>query len=136
MSSKHFGLSPPDTYFNFWVDYGAFAKLFLGAHEEAVAWHRRAIEINPNYLVAHVYLAAALAELGRLDEARAAARAGLAIDPKFTLRRFRAGAATENPVFLKQREQIIEGSARPGFPRNGAAAAAIVTASSDICTRD
>jgi hypothetical protein len=74
------------------------------------------IEINPNRLIPHVYLAAALAELGRLDEARGAARAGLAIDPKFTLRRFRAGAATDNPVYLKRREQIIEGMRKAGIP--------------------
>ena len=36
-----------------------------------------------------LYLAAALARLGELDEARAAVQAGLALDPSFTIRRFR-----------------------------------------------
>jgi tetratricopeptide (TPR) repeat protein len=111
-------LSPRDTYSYKWVGFRAVAKLFLGAHEEAVAWYRRSIEINSNYLIAHVYLAAALAELGRLDEARAAARVGLAIDPKFTLRRFRAFAYNDNPVFLQRREQIIEGMRRAGIPED------------------
>jgi TolB-like protein/class 3 adenylate cyclase len=110
--------SPRDTYSYKWVGFRAVAKLFLGAHEEAVAWYRRSIEINPNYLISHIYLAAALAELGRLDDARAAARVGLAIDPKFTLQRFRAGAATDNPVFLQRREQIIEGLRRAGIPED------------------
>jgi TolB-like protein/class 3 adenylate cyclase/Flp pilus assembly protein TadD len=109
-------LSPRDTYSHHWVAFRALAKHFLGAHEEAVAWYRRAIEINPNRHLSHVYLAAALAELGRLDEARAAARAGLAIEPKFTLRRLRAGAQTDNPVFLKRREQIIEAMRKVGIP--------------------
>jgi tetratricopeptide (TPR) repeat protein len=109
-------LSPRDTYSHHWVGFGALAKQFLGAHEEAVAWYRKSIEMNPNRLVSHVYLAAALAELGRLDEAQAAARAGLAIEPKFTLRRVRAGAASDNPVYLKRREQIIEGMRKAGIP--------------------
>ena len=37
----------------------------------------------------HFDLAAALARLGKLDEARAAVNAGLALDPRFTIRRFR-----------------------------------------------
>jgi tetratricopeptide (TPR) repeat protein len=109
-------LSPRDTNSYAWVGFRALAKLFLGALEEAVAWYHRSIEINPNYHISHVYLAAGLAELGRLDEARAAARAGLAIEPKFTLRRFRDGAATENPVFLKRREHVIEGMRKAGIP--------------------
>ena len=66
------------------------AKLQLGADAEAVAWLRRSIEANRNFPLAHFYLAAALALLGALDEARAAAKAGLALDPSFTIRRFRA----------------------------------------------
>jgi hypothetical protein len=44
----------------------------------------------------HFYLAAALAHLGRRDEARAAVQAGLALLPAFTIARVRAGAA---PIF-------------------------------------
>ena len=65
------------------------AKLQLGADAEAVVWLRRSIEANRNYPVAHFHLAAALALLGSLDEARAAAQAGLALNPSFTIRRFR-----------------------------------------------
>jgi TolB-like protein/class 3 adenylate cyclase len=109
-------LSPRDNFSYLWVGYVALAKLFLEAREEAVTWYRRAIEMNPNRFIAHVYLAAALAELGRLDEARAAAKAGLAIEPKFTLRRLRAGAQTDNPVFLKRREQIIDAMRNAEIP--------------------
>jgi TolB-like protein len=109
-------LSPRDTFAYDWVGFIALAKLFLGAHEDAVAWYRRSLELNPTRLVSHVYLAAAEAELGRLDEARAAARAGLALDPNFTLRRFRAGAQSDNPVFLRRREQIIESMRQAGIP--------------------
>jgi tetratricopeptide (TPR) repeat protein len=82
--------------------------MFFGTDEEAVAWYHRAIQLDRNYWTAHFNLAATLAELGRLEEARAEGQAGLALEPKVTLRRYRAGAATDNPVFLKQRERIIE----------------------------
>ena len=57
------------------------AKLHLGSWEQAVAWFRRAIEANRNYPHAYFSLAAALAQLGRLDEARSAVKAGLALNP-------------------------------------------------------
>ena len=50
---------------------------------EAVAWFRRWIEANRNYPNSDFYLAAALAQLGRLDEARSAVKAGLALNPTF-----------------------------------------------------
>ncbi len=52
---------------------------------------------------------ACLVHLGRLDEARREVNAGLAVDPKFTIARFRAGAQSDNAVYLAQRERIIEG---------------------------
>jgi hypothetical protein len=38
--------------------------------------------------------------LGHLDEARAAARAGLALQPDFTLRRYGMNAQGDNPAYL------------------------------------
>jgi tetratricopeptide (TPR) repeat protein len=57
------------------------AKLQLSADVEAVDWLQRSIETNRTYPLTHFVLAAALALLGSLDEARAAAKAGLALDP-------------------------------------------------------
>ena len=50
-----------------------------------------------------VYLAATLVELGQLGEARAEVKAALALDPNFTLRRYRDAAQSDNPVCLKGR---------------------------------
>ena len=83
---------------------------------EAVIWSRRSIEANPNWPLSHLFLAAALALLGSLDEARAAARVGLAFDPGFTIRRFRDGASSDNPVFLARRERFYEGLRMAGVP--------------------
>ena len=51
-----------------------------------------------------------------LDEARAAAQAGLALDPSFTLRRFRANATSDNPAYLAGRERFYEGMRMAGVP--------------------
>jgi tetratricopeptide (TPR) repeat protein len=109
-------LSPRDIFAFRWLAFVGAAKLMLGADAEAVAWLRRSIEANRNLPMAHFYLAAGLALLGSLDEARAAAQAGLALNPNFTLRRFRAGAASSNPTFLAGRERIFEGMGLAGVP--------------------
>jgi hypothetical protein len=61
-------------------------------------------------------LAAALAHLDQLDEARSAVQAGLALNPTFTISRLRAAASSGNPTFLAQRERIYEGMRKAGVP--------------------
>ncbi len=102
-------LSPRDTTTFVWLAVAGNAKLHLGRDEEAVAWLRRSIDANRNYPLAHFRLAAALAQLGRLDEARIAAQAGFALDPNFTLRRIRVVGLSDNPTYLAQRERVLAG---------------------------
>jgi tetratricopeptide (TPR) repeat protein len=78
-------LSPRDTLAYIWMDIAGLAKLHLGSYEQAVAWWRRSNEANRNYPPAYFQLAAALAHLGRLDEARSAVKAGLALNPTYTI---------------------------------------------------
>jgi TolB-like protein/class 3 adenylate cyclase len=109
-------LSPRDVAVYLWRTFNGSVKVFLARHEEAVGELRRAIEANRNFAVAHLYLAVALAELGRLDEARLEAREGLAIDPTFTLRRYRSDAPSDNPIFMSRRRQIYEIMRSIGIP--------------------
>ena len=87
-------------------------------YAEAVVWLRRGLDANPNHSVGHFELAAALARLGELDEARAAVQAGLSLDPTFTIRRY--GDATKersnHPTFLAWRDRHIEGMRLAGVP--------------------
>ena len=92
------------------------AKLQLSADAEAVDWLRRSIEANRNYPITHFLLAAALALLGSLDEARAAAKAGLALDPNFTIRHYRNGAPSDHPTYLASRERVHQGMRLAGVP--------------------
>ena len=91
-------------------------KVYLEENEEAVAQLRKSIEANRNFATARFYLAVALAELGRLEEARLEAKSGLSIDPTFTVRRYRADVPSDNPRFLKRRERIYEIMRDVGLP--------------------
>jgi tetratricopeptide (TPR) repeat protein len=113
---KAFRHSPRDNFAFNWLLIIGHAKLQLKADAEAVSWFRRSIEASRNYPMAHFLIAAALALLGSLDEARAAAKAGLALDPNFTLRRYRDGATSDNPTYLAARERIYHGMRMAGIP--------------------
>ena len=88
-------LSPRDTNAYLWMNLAGVAKLQLGLYEQAVAWFRRSNEANRNYPAAYFSLAAALAQLGRLDEARSAVRTGLALNPAYRISRPRRLDGTE-----------------------------------------
>ncbi|MGY3507011.1 MULTISPECIES: winged helix-turn-helix domain-containing protein [unclassified Bradyrhizobium] len=109
-------LSPRDIYAYRWMMVMGLAKFWLGADAEAVAWLRRSIEANRNFPFTHFFLAAALALVGQLDEARAVAQAGLVLQPNFTIRRFRANPYSDNPCYLAQRERVYEGMRLAGVP--------------------
>jgi hypothetical protein len=42
--------------------------------------------------------------------------AGLALDPAFTVRRFRAGATSDNSTYLVQRERVYQGMRKTRVP--------------------
>jgi TolB-like protein/class 3 adenylate cyclase len=111
-------LSPRDTMAYTWMNIAGLAKVRLGSYEHAVTWCRRSIEANRNHPVAYFNLAAALAQLDRLDEARQAVNAGLALNPTYSISRSRANwtAQSEDPTYLAQLEPILEGLRKAGLP--------------------
>jgi tetratricopeptide (TPR) repeat protein len=111
-----FRLSPRDTSAFLWRGLAGIAKIFLGWYEEALVRLSQSIEINGNFSTGQFYLAVALAELGRLDEARIAVQNGLALDPRFTILRYRNSAPSDNPTFMKARERIYVAMRKAGVP--------------------
>jgi tetratricopeptide (TPR) repeat protein len=111
-------LSPRDTVAYVWMTSASWAKLHLGSCEQAIAWCRRAIEANRNYPLAYFRLAAALAQLGRVDEAHYAVKAGLALNPTFALSRARGAwmARSDDPTYLAQLKPIFDGLRKAGLP--------------------
>ena len=111
-----FRLSPRDHTAYRWMHLLGVVKLILGADTEAVDWLRRCLEANRNHTIGHFQLAAALALVGSLDEARAAARAGLALDPGFTIRRTRGLILGTDPTFRAGSKRIRDGMLMAGVP--------------------
>jgi TolB-like protein/class 3 adenylate cyclase/Tfp pilus assembly protein PilF len=111
-------LSPRDIFAHSRMHVAGLAKLYLGSYEEAAAWFRRAVEVNRNTPVAHFQLGAALAELGRLDEARSAVRAGLALYPDFSITQARAiwTAMNDDPATRMQFGRNLESWRKAGVP--------------------
>jgi len=109
-------LSPRDARSYIWLMIVGIAKFHLDANGEAVAWLRRSIEANRNHPLVYFWLAAALACLGAVDEAKRAARAALALNPSFTIRRARAHLPSDNPTYLAGRERFYEGLGLAGVP--------------------
>jgi tetratricopeptide (TPR) repeat protein len=116
--NEAFRLSPRDTMAHRWMAFVGVAKAQLGADAEALVWMRRGLDANRNSSVGHFDLAGALARLGELDKARAEVQAGLALDPSFTIRRYRdaTNARSDNPTFLAGRDRAIEGMRMAGVP--------------------
>ena len=111
-------LSPRDTYSYIWMNYAGTAKNHLGRWDQGVAWFQRSIEANRNHPYAHFRLAAALAHLGRLEEAHAAVEAGLALNPTFAICRARSDwtARSDDVTYLAQLEPILDGLRKAGVP--------------------
>src|ERR1700727_1489384 len=114
--NEAFRLSPSDAIAFMWTHIRGLAKLHLGADEEAVALFRRSVDASRNYPLSHFYMSAALAHLGRLDEAQAEVKAGLALAPNYSIGRFLSMAESDNPTYLKQRERILGGLRQAGVP--------------------
>jgi DNA-binding winged helix-turn-helix (wHTH) protein len=121
-SEAHVGealrLSPRDTAAYIWMGIAGAAKSYLSDWAQAVVRFRRAIEANRNYPDAYFLLAAATARLGRLDEAHSAVKAGLALNPAYTVSRARdtRTARSDDPTYLGQLEPIFDGMRKAGVP--------------------
>ena len=111
-------LSPRDTLAYIWMTNAGVAKLHLCSWDQAVAWFRRAIEANRNFPPAYFWLGTALAQLGRLDEARSAAKAGFALTPTFAVSHARTAwtARSDDPTYVVQLEPIFDGMRKAGVP--------------------
>jgi tetratricopeptide (TPR) repeat protein len=111
-------LSPRDSMAYFWMTYAGIASNTLGRWEQSISWFRRSIEANRNLPNAHFALAAALAQLGRLEEAHSAVKTGLALDPAYTVSRRRASwtSQSDDPTYLAQLDPIFEGLRKAGVP--------------------
>ncbi|VIO78780.1 Adenylate cyclase [Bradyrhizobium ivorense] len=113
-----FRLSPRDIAAYQWTHILGSASIHLGEYVQAISWLRRSLDANRNFPPTHFLLAATLGLLGTRDEARAVATAGLALNPSFTIRLFRAFSASDNATYLAGRERVCEGMRLAGVPED------------------
>ena len=111
-------LSPRDPGLYVWLFTLGVAKAALGSYDEAIASFQRSIEANRNFPHAHFFLASGLAQLDRLDDARAAVKAGLSLNPAYTMSRDRAlwTWASGDSTFAGRLDPYFEGLRKAGAP--------------------
>jgi len=109
-------LSPRDPWAYIWRLTAGFAACLLGRNEEAASWFRQSIEANRNFALCHFIYATALANMGRMDEARSEVAAGLALDRHFTIANFQSAVWSDNPLYLTQHARVMDEMRRAGIP--------------------
>jgi adenylate cyclase len=70
-----------------WPGVSAFSHYLLGQYDASLSWAREALYLNPNHLQVLAVRAAALAQLGRSEEAKRAAELLLSSFPGLTVER-------------------------------------------------
>ncbi len=113
---KALRLSPRDSAAFYWRYFVGTSKVLLGRYEEAIVWLRRSIEDNRNNPMSHLLLAAALALLDRLEEAQSVVKAALALNPQFTIARYRNAPWRRALAGSELHERIVDGLRKAGVP--------------------
>jgi TolB-like protein/Flp pilus assembly protein TadD len=109
-------LSPRDPNLNGIFLVTAAAHLYLGHDREALEWARRSVLERPQHAVAHSWVAAAAANLGETETARAALAEFRRRLPSYTISSFRDERLCANDLCRSQRERYYAGLAKAGLP--------------------
>jgi adenylate cyclase len=91
------------------------ANYMLKRYRDAVHWYREVLSRWPTAQGAYVALACAYAQLGQLEEARAAAAEVLRINPGFTIESWKRILVYKDP---KDLEHDIDGMRKAGLPES------------------
>lgn len=109
-------LSPRDPYLNGIFVVTAAAHLHMGRDREALEWAQRSVLERPQHAVAHSWVAAAAANLGETETARAALAEFRRQLPSYTVSSFRNERLCANDLCRSQRERYYAGLAKAGLP--------------------
>jgi len=96
-----------------WYVWGlGFSHFMLGQYEEAIAELRKALHRAPDSQFSHIGLAAIYSELGREEDARAAAAEILRIDPTFSLEQWAKTHMYKNQADI---DRVVEALHKAGL---------------------
>ena len=108
------GKASPLTFYPAWaLTCQGGAHYMLKQYAEALPLMRECVSRAPNFRTGHVWLSAVNAQLGLLDEARAAAAEVLRIDPTYTIEKTRSLATYKRSG---DTEHFLEGLSKAGLP--------------------
>ena len=100
-----------------WAASCAFSHYLLGQYDASLSWMREALYLNPNHLQVLAIRAAALAQLGRSEEAAEAAKVLLNNYPDLTVERHLRNFHWKNPADLAHyREGLLKAGVPFGRP--------------------
>jgi len=96
-----------------WAALNAFGHYLLGQYDASLSWAREALYLNPNHLQVLAVRAAALAQLGRTEEAAKAAEVLLSSFPTLTVERHLRNFRWKTPADIAH---YREGLLKAGLP--------------------
>ena len=108
---KAMRLNPRHPFIYLWIK-GQVLNL-MGRHDAAIAEFERVVERNPANPAGHLALAAAYAQVGRIEDAEWQAQEILTLFPDFTLARMRQREPYKNPAHL---DRYIKDLRKAGLP--------------------
>jgi TolB-like protein/class 3 adenylate cyclase len=111
-------LSPRDPELYIWYFVLCHANTHLARDAQAIEWCLKSLATGKTYYFAYVDLASAYAWRGQTAEATAAVAELLKLRPGFTVQKLvQEGSGTsDNPVFRKEFQRIVEGARKAGLP--------------------
>jgi len=110
-SKKSIRLAPIPEALYFWILGRAY--FMTAKYNEAVEAFKKAVHVNPDYLIAHAFLAASYSSLGRPKEAAIEADEVLRVNPKFTLKSYAKTLPYKNKSDI---ERYISALRKAGLP--------------------
>ncbi len=113
---RAFALSPRDPLRSVW--HGAIGRARVSVGDDALAIEAARLGIGANRDHPHNYavLAAALAHLGRVEEAKLALEDFRRVQPGITFRRYRSNLTSDTPVAVKAYQRLMDGLRKAGLP--------------------
>jgi adenylate cyclase len=106
-------LSPFDQFSYFALLAIGTVRLRNGRFDDAASYYSKAVQANPRFSVLYALHTSALAQAGRVDEARLVVSRLLALDPNFRVQPFKAGFSHFHPDLI---ESVSAGLRKAGLP--------------------
>jgi TolB-like protein len=106
-------MSPRPSVWYYWTLGRAY--FMTGQYNKAVETFKKSVQINPDHLISHAFLAACYSSLNRQEEAAAETDEVLRINPKFNLESFAKTLPYKNKADI---ERYIDALRKAGLPEN------------------